>query len=59
MSRITSRRSAPEISTGQGILRTADEIGIERFVIEQDMCEGDPFEAVKVSYDNLVKMGIR
>ncbi len=41
-----------------GIIKTADEIGIERFVIEQDMCEGDPFEAVKLSFDNLNKMGI-
>ena len=42
-----------------GIIKTADEIGIERFVIEQDMCEGDPFEAVKVSFENLNKMGIK
>ena len=35
------------------------EMGIERFVIEQDMCEGDAFGAVKLSFDNLVKMGIR
>lgn len=42
-----------------GIIKTADEMGIERFVIEQDMCEGDPFEAVKLSFDNLNKMGIK
>ena len=42
-----------------GIIRTADEMGIERFVIEQDMCEGDPFAAVKLSFDNLNKMGIK
>ena len=42
----------------KGIIKTADEIGIERFVIEQDMCDGDPFDAVKLSYDNLRGMGI-
>ena len=42
----------------KGIIRTADEIGIERFVIEQDMCDGDAFDAVKLSYDNLRGMGI-
>jgi len=42
-----------------GIIASADEIGIERFVIEQDMCEGDAFDAVKLSFDNLNKMGIR
>lgn len=42
----------------KGIIKTADEIGIERFVIEQDMCDGNPFEAVKLSFDNLNKMGI-
>lgn len=41
-----------------GIINTANEIGIEQFVIEQDECEGDPFEAVKLSFDNLNKMGI-
>jgi len=41
-----------------GIIASADEIGIERFVIEQDMCEGDAFDAVKLSFDNLNKMGI-
>jgi len=41
-----------------GIIKTADEIGIERFVIEQDMCDGNPFDAVKLSFDNLNKMGI-
>ena len=43
----------------KGILASADEIGIERFVIEQDMCDGSAFDAVKVSFDNLRNMGIR
>ncbi len=43
----------------KGILRTAEEIGIERFVIEQDACPGDAFDAVKKSYDALHGMGIR
>ncbi len=42
-----------------GIIKSANEIGIERFVIEQDECEGDPFEAVKLSFENLNKMGIK
>lgn len=42
-----------------GIIQTADEIGIERFVIEQDQCEGDPFAAVRLSFDNLNRMGIQ
>ncbi|MBQ8510098.1 MAG: sugar phosphate isomerase/epimerase [Clostridia bacterium] len=41
-----------------GIIAAANEIGIERFVIEQDICDGDPFDAVKISFDNLNKMGI-
>ena len=43
----------------KGIIETADEMGIERFVIEQDMCEGNAFDAVKLSFENLRKMGIR
>lgn len=41
-----------------GIRKTADEIGIKRYVVEQDMCEGDVFEAIRISYDNLRKMGL-
>lgn len=39
-----------------GIMRSAREIGIEQFVVEQDYCAGDVFAAVKASYDNLKKM---
>ena len=32
--------------------------GAEYFLVEQDMCYGrDPFESLKISHDNLVKMG--
>lgn len=41
-----------------GILSTAKEIGIQRYVVEQDKCDGDVFEAIKISYDNLKKLGI-
>lgn len=41
-----------------GIKKTAAEIGIEMFVVEQDECEGDVFDAVKTSFDSLRKMGI-
>ena len=43
----------------EGILKTADEIGIERFVVEQDNCIGNAFDEIKISYDNLVKMGLK
>lgn len=41
-----------------GIMKTAEAIGIERFVIEQDQVDGNVFEAVQTSYDNLKKMGL-
>lgn len=43
----------------EGILKTANEIGIESFVVEQDNCIGDAFDEIKISYDNLVKMGLK
>lgn len=42
----------------KGILNTAERIGIERFVVEQDECSGDVFDSIRVSYNNLRKMGI-
>jgi len=41
-----------------GILKTAREIGVERFVIEQDQVDGDVFAAVQLSFVNLKQMGI-
>jgi sugar phosphate isomerase/epimerase len=41
-----------------GILKTAEAIGIERYVIEQDIVDGDVFAAVQTSVDNLRKMGL-
>lgn len=41
-----------------GILRAAKEIGIEKFVVEQDECDGDPFEQIAVSFQALKAMGI-
>ena len=42
-----------------GILATANEIGIQRFVVEQDICTGDPFDAIQISYCALRNMGLK
>lgn len=41
-----------------GILKTARELGIEQFVVEQDICDGDVFDCIRESYENLKKMGV-
>nr|HML48418.1 sugar phosphate isomerase/epimerase [Clostridia bacterium] len=41
-----------------GILAAAEEAGIRLFVVEQDQCEGDPFDSIQVSFENLNKMGV-
>ena len=41
-----------------GILQTAREMGIQQFVVEQDQCDGDVFDCIRESYDNLKKMGV-
>ena len=32
-----------------GIIETADRIGVKYYVVEQDTCPGDPFESLKIS----------
>lgn len=40
------------------ILRTMEELGgVEHILVEQDVCEGSPFDCLKTSYDNLHKLG--
>ena len=41
-----------------GIIPAARAAGIERFVVEQDQCDGDEFDAVRVSLENLNRLGI-
>ncbi len=37
----------------RGIIDAAKKIGVEWFLVEQDTCPGDPFDSLKLSYDNL------
>lgn len=37
----------------RGILKTARECGISTFIVEQDICDGNPLDSAKISYDSL------
>ncbi|MFW5683545.1 MAG: sugar phosphate isomerase/epimerase family protein [Spirochaetota bacterium] len=41
-----------------GIIEACRDAGIQWYVVEQDQCRRDPFESIKISYDNLTGMGI-
>jgi sugar phosphate isomerase/epimerase len=40
------------------ILGACREAGVEWCTVEQDTCRRDPFESLKISYDNLRRMGV-
>jgi len=40
------------------IVETVRETGIEYVIVEQDTCKGNPFDSLKMSFDNLVKFGV-
>lgn len=43
-----------------GILKAAEESGVEHLLVEQDNCyDRDPFESLAISYRNLLAMGYR
>ena len=42
-----------------GILEACREIGVEWYIVEQDTCQRDPFESLKISLENLRAMGVR
>ena len=63
---ITPQREQRFAEIGEGnlnwdaILAAAVDGGVEFLLVEQDVCYGrDPFEALAISYRNLVKMGYR
>ena len=37
----------------EGIIKTAIDCGIRNFIVEQDECDGDPIESLKLSYKNI------
>lgn len=39
-------------------MASAKDIGIQRYVVEQDECIGDEFAAIDISYRALRKMGL-
>ena len=39
------------------ILKACAESGVEWYAIEQDVCPGDPFDSLRISYENLSQMG--
>jgi len=41
-----------------GIIRVSKEIGAQWGIVEQDVCQRPPLESVKISIDNLKKMGV-
>ncbi|WP_249313625.1 sugar phosphate isomerase/epimerase family protein [Congzhengia minquanensis] len=40
-----------------GVLKTAEEIGVKHYVVEEDTCPGDPFDSIRISADNLKARG--
>lgn len=41
-----------------GILQAAESTGVVWYIVEQDRCERDPFESLKISLENLHTMGL-
>jgi sugar phosphate isomerase/epimerase len=41
----------------QPVFAAAEAGGVEAYVVEQDVCPGDPLESVRISIENLKKMG--
>ena len=59
----TGKQTMAEIGVGNlnwpAILKACEEAGVEWCAIEQDVCRRDPFESLKISYENLKAMGLR
>ncbi len=40
------------------VIAACRDIGVEFAIVEQDTCPGDPFDSLKISFDNMVKFGL-
>jgi sugar phosphate isomerase/epimerase len=56
------KQTMAEIGEGNlnwpGIIKACEAAGVEWYAIEQDVCQRNPFESLKISYDNLRAMGV-
>ncbi len=59
---IEGQQAMAEIGEGNlnwpGILEACEDADIEWYAIEQDICRRDPFESLKISYENLRALGV-
>lgn len=62
--RITGGREQYYCEVGEGnldwpgILAACEAAKVEWYIVEQDVCQRDPFESMKISFDNLKAMGV-
>jgi sugar phosphate isomerase/epimerase len=58
---INGEQAMVEVGEGNfdwsAILHTCKEAKVEWYAVEQDVCQRDPFESLKISYENLKAMG--
>ncbi len=40
----------------EGIIAAAQDAGVKWYIVEQDVCQRDPFESLEISFNNLKKM---
>ncbi|MEZ4861073.1 MAG: sugar phosphate isomerase/epimerase [Caldilineaceae bacterium] len=56
------KQTMAEVGAGNlnwpGILAACQEAGVEWYAVEQDICPGNPFDSLAISYQNLQKMGL-
>ncbi len=59
---VNGQQTMAEIGEGNlnwsSILLACQEAGVEWYAVEQDICQRDPFESLKISYQNLREMGL-
>ena len=59
---VDGKQTMAEIGEGNlnwsGIIQACEAAGVEWYAIEQDVCQRNPFESLKISYDNLRAMGV-
>lgn len=40
------------------VIRTCRDIGVKAVAVEQDLCPGSPFDSLRISFENMVKLGV-
>ena len=40
------------------VIAACQDVGVQYYIVEQDLCPGDPLDSLKISFDKMLELGL-